>query len=64
MKDLQNFVNQFGTGISVKKLVDKAYLAMEAAGHDVCLLNERYIIVDGVEYRFAKRNGSWVVKEF
>lgn len=64
MKDLQNFVNQFGTGISVKKLVEKAYRAMQAAGHDVCLLNEKYIIVDGVAYRFTKRNGDWIVKEF
>lgn len=64
MKALQNFVDQFGTGISVKKLCEKAYWQMEAEGHDVCLLNERYIIVDGVGYRFSKCKGNWIVKEF
>ena len=64
MTALQNFVNQFGTGIGVKKLCEKAYRAMEAEGHDVCLLNEKYIIVDGTAYCFRKHNGNWIVKEF
>lgn len=64
MKDLQRFVDQFGTGIGVKKLAEKAYRAMELAGHDVCILNDKYMIVDGAKYRFVKSNGDWIVKEW
>lgn len=63
MKALQNFVDQFGTGISVKKLIEKAYRQLELEGHDCCILNEKYIIVDGVEYRLVRKNGDWIVKE-
>lgn len=64
MTELQEFVSQFGTAIGPKKLCEKVYDAMRLKGHDVCLLNDRYIIVDGVRYCFRRRNGSWIVKEF
>ena len=63
MKDLQEFVGQFGTAIGVKKLCEKAYRAMEAKGHNVCLLNEKYLIVDGTSYCFRKHKGDWIAKE-
>lgn len=64
MKDLQDFVNGFGFGISVQKLAEKAYRQMALIGHDACILNERYLIVDGVTYYFSKsrKQGGWVVK--
>lgn len=66
MKELQNFVGNFGLGISKEKLASKAYGEMERAGHDVCILNGRYLIVDGVNYQFIKsqKAGSWIVKSF
>lgn len=64
MKDLQDFVSGFGFGISVKELASRAYFKMELLGHDVCALNEKYLIVDGVTYYFSKsrKQGGWVVK--
>lgn len=66
MKDLQNFVNGFGFGISVQKLAEKAYRQMAVLGHDVCILNDRYLIMDGASYMFSKsrKQGGWIVKEF
>ena len=64
MKDLQNFVSGFGFGISVQKLAEKAYRQMAVLGHDVCILNDRYLIMDGATYYFSKsrKQGGWVVK--
>lgn len=66
MKELQRFVDGYGFGISVQKLADKAYRQMQAEGHQVCMVNERYLEVDGVTYCFSKsrKNGGWIVKEF
>lgn len=66
MQELQNFVNGYGLGISVEKLADKAYFHMSNLGHDVCVLNEKYIIVDGQNYYFSKsrKQNGWIVKEF
>lgn len=66
MQELQNFVNGYGLGISVEKLADKAYFQMEANGHDVCIINDRYLEMDGRRYQFTKsrKQGGWIVKEF
>ena len=64
MTDLQNYVSRFGFGISVKELASKAYWQMVMLGHDVCILNDRYLIVDGITYLFSKsrKHGGWIVK--
>lgn len=66
MTELQNFVDGFGFGISVEKLADKAYRQMELLGHDVCIVNDRYLEVDGTTYLFSKsrKHGRWIVKAF
>jgi len=65
MKALQNFVSQFGLGISKEQLVRKAYFHMVANGYDACILNEKYIIIDGEEYQLIKsRKNGWTVKAF
>lgn len=66
MTELQNFVDGFGFGISVEKLADKAYTKMALLGHDVCLVNDRYLEVDGTTYLFSKsrKHGKWIVKAF
>lgn len=64
MTDLQNYVSRFGFGISVRDLASKAYWEMVKIGHDVCILNDRYLIVDGITYLFSKsrKRGGWIVK--
>lgn len=64
MKELQEFIDNYGLGISVEKLADKAYHHMALKGHDVCLVNERYLEVDGTTYLFSKsrKHGCWIAK--
>ena len=66
MTELQNYLNGFGFGISVEKLADKAYRHMESKGHRVCMVNERYLEVDGTTYLFSKskKHGRWIAKAF
>ena len=66
MKDLQNYIDGFGFGISVKELAHKAYRQMEALGHKVCIVNDRYLEVDGTTYLFSKsrKAGGWIAKAF
>lgn len=54
MLELQNFVDNYGFGISVKELASRAYHHMAAAGHKVCIVNDRYLMVDGSTYLFSK----------
>lgn len=65
IEKIQNFINNWGLGLSVQDLVDKVYRHMEAEGHQCYTLNERYIGVDDVEYRFIKsrKENRWIVKE-
>lgn len=66
MKELQNYIDGFGFGISVKELASKAYRYMAANGHKVCIVNDRYLNVDGTTYLFSKsrKNGRWIAKAF
>ncbi len=66
MKELQEFVNGFGFGISKEKLIEKAYRQLSADGHDCYILNGRYIGIDGKEYQLIKsrKNDAWIAKEF
>ena len=66
MKELQNFVNGYGLGISKEKLIEKAYFQLTADGHDCYTINDRYISIDGKDYQLIKsrKEDRWVVKEF
>lgn len=66
MEALQKFVDQFGLGISKKELATRAYRTMRAQGRDVCIINEKYVEMDGVDYQFIKSKAQhrWIVKSF
>lgn len=66
MTELQNFIENYGFRISVKELADKAYRHMALKGHKVCMVNERYLEVDGTTYLFSKsrKHGRWIAKAF
>ena len=64
IEKIQNFINNWGLGLTVKDLTTKVYRHMEAEGHHSYILNGRYIGVDDVEYRFIKsrKENRWIVK--
>ena len=66
MTELQNYIDGYGFGISVKELAHRAYNHMAAKGHNVCIVNERYLDVDGTTYLFSKsrKHGHWIAKAF
>lgn len=59
-------VAQYGIGMNVKELASKMYFQMKAEGHDVCIVNERYLKCDGQNFQFIKSraNCCWKVKTF
>ena len=65
MERLQQIINEFGFGISKEKLIEKAYRVLEAEGHEVYILNDKYIGIDGYEYQVIKstKENRWVAKE-
>lgn len=65
--NLESFTNSYGIGISVEKLVKKVYsfLAIIRGSDDgICIINDRYLEVDGTVYQFIKsrKTLSWKVK--
>lgn len=65
MRALQNFINGYGLGISKEKLIEKAYRQLESEGNDCCILNGRYIIINGEELQIIKsrKEDRWIAKE-
>lgn len=66
MEALQNFVNNFGLGISKEKLITKAYRQLSVDGHDCYIINDLYINIDGEDLQLIKsrKNDCWIVKTF
>ena len=65
--NLENFVNTYGIGISVEKLVSKVYFfltSIRGSDDGICVVNDRYLEVDGTTYQFIKsrKTSSWKVK--
>lgn len=68
---LKNYVAGYGTGISVEKFVKKIYqylmfMVDSEMREKIVILNDRYLIVDGVNYQFIRKRsiGKWEVKTF
>lgn len=63
---LTSKVAQYGIGMNVEELASKMYFQMKAEGHDVCVINDRYLECDGHNFQFIKSraNGCWKVKAF
>ena len=62
---IQNFIDQYGFRISVKDLADITYTELAMEGFDPCIVNDRYIEVDGITYFFSKsrKHNGWIAKE-
>lgn len=66
MNKLQEMVNNYGFGISVEELASAVYHKLAAAGFKPCIVNDRYIEVEGATYQFRKTRskGHWTVAVF
>lgn len=62
---IQNFIDQYGFRISVKDLADMTYTELAMAGFKPCIINDRFIEVDGTIYLFSKsrKHNRWIAKE-
>ena len=65
LNNIQNIVNKYGFGISTKDIASEVYWALEAQGFDPCIVNDRYIEVNGITYqlRKTKAKGHWTAVE-
>lgn len=63
--ELQEKADEYMLGISKEKLVSKMYREMELDGHECCVMNGKYLIVDGEEFQFIKsrKENRWIVKK-
>ena len=66
LNKLQDMVSKYGFGLSVRDLASDIYWALYAEGFKPCIVNERYIEIDGVTYQFRKTRtkGHWTVVSF
>lgn len=65
MKDLlKEMANEYNY-IGKEELVMRLYIRL-GLSHEVAILNDKYLIVDGKQYhfRFNSKDGSYTVKEF
>lgn len=76
VENIQKFVNQFGTGMPVEKMVEKVFNALPNRGSftgiggtvgdkGASIVNNRYLEIDGgpmLQFIRQKSKGTWKVK--
>lgn len=65
-REIQDYVNLYGLGISKKELVNKTYRYLDRNEHECVVLNDIYLMVDGEVFQLLKsrKQNKWIVKEF
>lgn len=63
---IEQITSKFGFGMSIEELASRVYVELAALGFTPCLVNDRYIEVDGTTYQLRKTRskGHWTVREF
>ena len=66
LNKLQDMVSKYGFGLSVRDLTSDIYWELKAQGFNPCIVNDRYIEIEGVTYQFRKTRtkGHWSVVSF
>lgn len=66
MNAIYEEANKYGFGMSVEEMATKIYGAMNTNGYDACIVNDRYISCNGLNYHLIKTRskGFWTVKAF
>lgn len=62
---LQEMVAGYGFGFSVQELVHRVYWSLVAEGLHPCVVNDRYLEIEGITYQFRKTRSKccWTVVE-
>ena len=62
LKEIEIFLSNFGVSYDSVELANKAYNYFASKGHDVGLLNGKYLRIDGVDYNFRRKSGKWTAR--
>lgn len=64
-KMIEDFVANFGTGISVEKMASMVYWNLFDKVDDACIVNTKYVKLNGKEFQLIRRKSKcmWEVKE-
>ena len=65
LEKIQGIINGYGFGITVQDLASELYWQLESEGFEPCIVNDRYLDVDGVTYQIRKTRskGHWTAVE-
>ena len=65
LSKIQSIINKYGFAVSTKSIASEVYWELKALGFSPCIVNDRYIEVDGVMYQLLKTRakGHWTAKE-
>lgn len=66
MNAIHEEANKYGFGMSVEEMATKIYWMLNAKGYDACMVNDRYICCNSINYQLLKTRskGCWTVKAF
>lgn len=65
LNSIQNVVNATRYDKNKERFVSNLYWNLKAAGFDVCILNDKYLIIDGIDFQFinSKKNYTYTAKQ-
>ena len=59
---LEAIAKEYRTNIRVEELADKVYYEISKENSDAGILNDKYLLIDGVSYCFRRKNNQWTVQ--
>lgn len=62
LKEIEVFLSNFGVSYDSVELANKAYNYFAGKGHNVGLLNGKYLRIDGIDYNFRRKSGKWTAR--
>ena len=65
-KMIEAIMYNYGFGMSVEEAASCVYRELHRYGYDVCIVNDRYVKVEGQSFQLRKTRskGHWTAKEF
>lgn len=63
---IENIIRNFGFGMSTEELASHVYVELSSLGYAPCLVNDRYVEVEGQAFQLRKTRskGHWTAREF